>query len=298
MRTWHYFLPIYKYGTKVIHTKRAFFYIYLPISRCRKISRLCFWSLVDVSETVNVDQRWIWNISVLIQRCSLPDNLWTALIQSSTDFSSEQPRFRENQKSELISSKTALIIFMLSESALKIVKSALIISGTWARKLFSSNYSKLVAESVEWSWNSKASPLRTKLFFFEKRLFRKDLIFFKIKKNAANLLWNTYKLILFLKKSLSIKIQDFFQKIGNIKKISKFAEEFFFRKKFIFNKVGKRNIPVVADRLAGILYRTNCTCIAHFRRLVLAQLEQNAFVGKWSWTFMKFLKWNVLLKAH
>ena len=39
---------------------------------------------VDVSETVSADQLWFRNASVLIQRCSLPENLLTALNSSET----------------------------------------------------------------------------------------------------------------------------------------------------------------------------------------------------------------------
>ena len=38
-------------------------------------------SRVDVSETFSADQLWFRTISGLFQRCSLPENLWTALIQ-------------------------------------------------------------------------------------------------------------------------------------------------------------------------------------------------------------------------
>ena len=36
---------------------------------------------VDVSETFSADQLWFRILSGLFQRCSLPENLWTALIQ-------------------------------------------------------------------------------------------------------------------------------------------------------------------------------------------------------------------------
>ena len=39
---------------------------------------------MDASETFNADQLWFRNVSVLIQGCSLPENLWTTLIQSWT----------------------------------------------------------------------------------------------------------------------------------------------------------------------------------------------------------------------
>ena len=40
---------------------------------------------VDVSETFNADQHWFRITSGLFQRCSLPENLWTALISSETE---------------------------------------------------------------------------------------------------------------------------------------------------------------------------------------------------------------------
>ena len=44
---------------------------------------------VDVSETFNADQLWFTILSGLFQRCSLPENLWTALIQLWTALKTE-----------------------------------------------------------------------------------------------------------------------------------------------------------------------------------------------------------------
>ena len=44
---------------------------------------------VDVSETFSADQLWFRILSGLFQRCSLPENLWTALIQLWTALKTE-----------------------------------------------------------------------------------------------------------------------------------------------------------------------------------------------------------------
>ena len=44
---------------------------------------------VDVSETVSANQLWFRILSGLFQRCSLPENLWTALIQLWTALKTE-----------------------------------------------------------------------------------------------------------------------------------------------------------------------------------------------------------------
>ena len=46
-------------------------------------------SRVDVSETISADQLWFRILSDLFQRCSLPENLWTALIQLWTALKTE-----------------------------------------------------------------------------------------------------------------------------------------------------------------------------------------------------------------
>ena len=68
---------------------------------------------VDVSETFSADQLWFRILSGLFQRCSLPENLWTALIQLWTALKTEIFRAK-NQRwnsavSALIFSETALI---------------------------------------------------------------------------------------------------------------------------------------------------------------------------------------------
>ena len=68
---------------------------------------------VDVSETFSADQLWFRILSGLFQRCSLPENLWTALIQRWTALKTEIFR-ATNQRwnsavSALIFSETALI---------------------------------------------------------------------------------------------------------------------------------------------------------------------------------------------
>ena len=67
---------------------------------------------VDVSETFSADQLWFRILSGLFQRCSIPENLWTALIQLWTALKTEIFR-AENQRwnsavSALIFSETAL----------------------------------------------------------------------------------------------------------------------------------------------------------------------------------------------
>ena len=44
---------------------------------------------VDVSETFSADQLWFRILSGLFQRCSIPENLWTALIQLWTALKTE-----------------------------------------------------------------------------------------------------------------------------------------------------------------------------------------------------------------
>ena len=51
--------------------------------------KVCLLARVDVSETFSADQLWFRILSVLFQRCSLPENLWTALIQLWTAMKTE-----------------------------------------------------------------------------------------------------------------------------------------------------------------------------------------------------------------
>ena len=68
---------------------------------------------VDVSETFSADQLWFRILSGLFQRCSLPENLWTALIQLWTALKTEIFRAKyqrwNSAVSALIFSETALI---------------------------------------------------------------------------------------------------------------------------------------------------------------------------------------------
>ena len=76
-------------------------------------------SRVDVSETFSADQLWFRTISGLFQRCSLPENLWTAL--KTEIFRAKNQRWNSAvsalifSETELIQSWTALIS---SETAL------------------------------------------------------------------------------------------------------------------------------------------------------------------------------------
>ena len=129
-------------------------------------------SRVDVSEKFSADQLWFRILSGLFQRCSIPENFWTALIQlwtalkteifrvknqrwssavqlwnSAKFLSSVQRWFRKNQSwSALKQSWSALMFIMFSESALKNVKtmkqrcSALITSGTSTRVVNHQNW--------------------------------------------------------------------------------------------------------------------------------------------------------------
>ena len=49
--------------------------------KCPSSADLALITRVDVSETFSADQLWFRILSGLFQRCSLPENLWTALIQ-------------------------------------------------------------------------------------------------------------------------------------------------------------------------------------------------------------------------
>ena len=77
-------------------------------------------SRVDVSETFSADQLWFRILSGLFQRCSLPENLWTALIQLWTALKTEFFRAKiqrwNRAVSALIFSEAELIF---SETALK-----------------------------------------------------------------------------------------------------------------------------------------------------------------------------------
>ena len=68
---------------------------------------------VDVSETFSADQLWCRILSGLFQHCSLPENLWTALIQLwtalKTDIFRAKNQCWNSAVSALIFSETALI---------------------------------------------------------------------------------------------------------------------------------------------------------------------------------------------
>ena len=66
-------------------------------------------SRVDVSETFSADQLWFRILSCLFQRCSLPENLWTALIQLWTALKTEIFRAKNQRWTVLILYQTALI---------------------------------------------------------------------------------------------------------------------------------------------------------------------------------------------
>ena len=55
----------------------------------KKLTRFSGVTRVDVSETFSADQLWFRILSGLFQRCSLPENLWTALIQLWTALKTE-----------------------------------------------------------------------------------------------------------------------------------------------------------------------------------------------------------------
>ena len=58
------------------------FVIAILVIECKQFKyHNAFLSRVDVSETFSADQLWFRIISRLFQRCSIPENLWTALIQ-------------------------------------------------------------------------------------------------------------------------------------------------------------------------------------------------------------------------
>ena len=63
-------------------------------------------SRVDVSETFSADQLWFRILSGLFQRCSLPENLWTAL---KTEIFRAKNQPWNSAVSALIFSETALI---------------------------------------------------------------------------------------------------------------------------------------------------------------------------------------------
>ena len=98
---------------------------YLPVQR-NNLGIKTFWTfsrkmfilnvskltLVDVSETFSADQLWFRILSGLFQRCSLPENLWTALIHLWTALKTQIFR-AQNQRwnsavSAVIFSETAL----------------------------------------------------------------------------------------------------------------------------------------------------------------------------------------------
>ena len=65
-----------------------------------------FWikpSRVDVSETFSADQLWFRILSGLFQRCSLPENLWTALIQLWTALKTEIFRAKNQRWNSAVS---------------------------------------------------------------------------------------------------------------------------------------------------------------------------------------------------
>ena len=70
-------------------------------------------SRVEVSETFSADQLWFRILSGLFQRCSLPENLWTALIQLWTALKTEIFRAKNQRWNSAVSalffSETALI---------------------------------------------------------------------------------------------------------------------------------------------------------------------------------------------
>ena len=130
-------------------TLLLYFYQPMPAFLCSKSIQV---TRVDVSEAFSADQLWFRILSGLFQRCSLPENLWTALIQlwnradselNSADFlwnSSETGNFQ----SKKISAETELFQRWFS---LKQSWTALIFSDT-ALKNQKSRARKISSESV------------------------------------------------------------------------------------------------------------------------------------------------------
>ena len=80
---------------------------------------------VDVSETFSADQLWFRILSGLFQRCSLPENLWTALIQLWTALKTEIFRAKNQRWNSAVqlwnradSELNSAEIFEISETAL------------------------------------------------------------------------------------------------------------------------------------------------------------------------------------
>ena len=71
------FANIYTYTSSVVKFWQTLLEIKVIVTR------------VDVSETFSADQLWFRILSGLFQRCSLPENLWTALIQLWTALKTE-----------------------------------------------------------------------------------------------------------------------------------------------------------------------------------------------------------------
>ena len=70
---------------------------------------------MDVSETFGADQLWLSKNSGLSQRCSLPENLWTAVIQLWTALKTKFFRAKSQSWNNAVSAR------LLSETALSSV---------------------------------------------------------------------------------------------------------------------------------------------------------------------------------
>ena len=158
----------------------------------RKELKVLTGTRVDVSETFSADQLWFRILSGLFQRCSLPENLWTALIQLWTALKTEICRAK-NQRwiravSALIFSETELIF---SETALKhqIFRAK---NQHWIRAVSALIFSKTELNSADFLWNSAEKPkIQSKKSALNQRCFSVDFLW-----NRADNRWSLLKQLL------------------------------------------------------------------------------------------------------
>ena len=135
-----------------------------PKSKCLN-NHLFDFTRVDVSETFSADQLWFRILSGLFQCCSLPENLWTELIQSWTALIFSETALKleifraKNQRwiravSALFSLKQSWTALIFSETALKNQKFRAKKNQLWISAVSALIFAEIELITTEAFWNS------------------------------------------------------------------------------------------------------------------------------------------------
>ena len=146
--------------------------------------RMAIVTRVDVSETFSPDQPWFRILSGLFQRCSLPENLWSALIQLWTALKTEIFR----AKNQCWNSAVSALIFSETE-----LISADVYHVFWTSAEKRQNYeTALFSADYLWDFNS-GTYFSISLFKIKRQEFQIFVPHFKTKRTIMFLLFNIFR---------------------------------------------------------------------------------------------------------